>query len=58
MKWINQDRYHEKYGPWIIATYFSRDKVRFGLSNGNKSYGFFESKDDAKIEANKLNKND
>jgi hypothetical protein len=51
MKWLSVDKYHMKSGSYIIATYFSHDKVKFGLSHNNTFLGFFDSEDEAKAKA-------
>jgi hypothetical protein len=53
-KWIKQDAYHIKNGEWIIAKYFSADKVKYGLSHANRSLGFFDSADSAKAKWKEL----
>lgn len=51
MQWKLLDNYCDKSGEYFIATYFSANKVKFGLSVGNKNLGYFDSKEDAKKEA-------
>lgn len=51
MKWLSQDKYHTNSGSYIVATYFSHDKVKFGLSKSNTFLGFFDSEDEAKLKA-------
>jgi hypothetical protein len=56
MVWHNVDRYQIECGTFLIAKYFSRDKIRYGLSNKNKNLGYYDSIDEAKIAAEKENK--
>ena len=58
MIWHSLDRYQTKCGLFIIAKYFSADKIRYGLSNGNKQLGYYDTIDEAKLVALKENKND
>jgi hypothetical protein len=51
MKWKNVDNYHITSGSWTIGVYFNGDKVKYGLSNGNKNLGYFDSLDEAKANA-------
>ena len=51
MKWIEHDKYHHSSGNWIIGVYINDEKVKYGLSNGNKHIGYFDSLDEAKANA-------
>ena len=51
MKWIEHDKYHHSSGKWIIGVYLNGEKVKYGLSNGNKHIGYFDSLDEAKANA-------
>lgn len=54
MDWLKVNKYHIKSGDFIIAKYFSSIKVRYGLSHGNKSIGYFDSIDEAKKKAESI----
>jgi DNA-dependent RNA polymerase auxiliary subunit epsilon len=56
MQWTKVDKYQIKCGTFLISKYFSRDNVRYGLSNNNKNIGYYDSIDDAKLAAEKENK--
>ena len=53
-RWLKKDAYHIKNGEWIIAKYYSAEKVKYQLSYGNKSHGFFNDADSAKAKFKEL----
>jgi hypothetical protein len=57
MKWIEHDNYHHSSGNWVIGVYINDEKVKYGLSYGNKHIGYFYNLDEAKLKAFKENKN-
>jgi hypothetical protein len=54
MKWVQVDKYHMKSGDFILAKYFSYDKVQYGISKNNVNYGYFANVNDAKQKAKEL----
>ena len=49
MAWVKKDSYCLQNGEAFIAKYFSQDgEVKYGLSIGNKSHGYFKTADEAK----------
>jgi hypothetical protein len=58
MLWHNVDRYQIKCGTFIIAKYFSGKNIRYGLSNGSKQLGYYDTIDEAKSIALKENKSE
>ena len=51
MRWNKVDKYHITSGLWTIAKYFSHDKVKYGLSKGNKNLGYYDTAEEAKRKA-------
>jgi hypothetical protein len=54
MDWLKVNKYHIKSGEFIIAKFFSRETVQYGLTHGNKSIGYFKTLDEAKKKARSI----
>ena len=54
MRWIVVDKYCDKSGDFLIATYFNTNGDKYGLSYFNKNYGYFDTKNKAKAKAEEL----
>lgn len=55
MIWIVVDKYCDKSDNFLIATYFTPNGERFGLSHHNKNFGYFDTKNKAKVKAKEIN---
>jgi hypothetical protein len=54
MDWLKVNKYHIRSGEFIIAKFFSRENVQYGLTHGNKSIGYFRTLAEAKENAEKI----
>ena len=55
MIWQKLDNYCIKSGDFYIAKYITATGSKYGLSQFNKSYGYFATAEEAKKEALKVN---
>lgn len=54
--WKPIDKYHLRNGDWTISKMKLANGAKYGLWQGNKNNGYFDSADEAKAKYEELNK--